>query len=67
MGEPDEFDYVAQLDALSLNDHVQYMRTPDPVFLQVKLCSQELRETWKDLKVIRKNFARKPETLSKSL
>ena len=48
MGEPDEFDYVAQLDALSLNDHVQYMRTPDPVFLQVKLCSQELRETWKD-------------------
>ena len=46
VGEPDEFDYVAELEPLSHNSNVIFEPTGDPVFMQIKLKSLKLETEW---------------------
>ena len=46
--QPDEFDYVAELQPLSHNRGVDFRTTGDPAFLQVQLKKFELRAKWRE-------------------
>ena len=46
MGEPDEFDYLAELEPLSHNEQVMFEPTGDPLFMQIKLKDKSLEGEW---------------------
>ena len=52
VGNPDEFDYIAEIQEFSAEGAVTMERTSDPGFVQLKVPSMDLKRKWKDCLVL---------------
>ena len=48
VGNPDEFDYVAELQPISRNPGVTFEATTDPAYIQIKIQDVDVRLDWKE-------------------
>ena len=63
VGNPDEFDYVFELQPLSRNPGVKFKATTDPAFIQVVVEDVRVRRTWQDCLCNPKDLQKYNETV----